>query len=150
MQILDRLGMCVLLVEGEVVREQANGVVHKERVVGKGGYEVNPVLLEELHELESIGYGVEAASEGVVVVLEAGDDTQREGLPLVREDHVVVHQVGVTLVVAVHGAACWVARGRLVKRGLQVLHASTILSVHSHLHLAQSGLTELRSLKKSQ
>jgi len=70
-----------LLVECEVVREEADGVIDDELVEISLIEEVLDVLLEVVGEVDGVNDGVETLSEGLVVVLQCNGEAEGECLP---------------------------------------------------------------------
>ena len=70
-----------LLVECEVVREEADGVIDDELVEISLSEEVLDVLLEVVSEVDGVNDGVETLSEGLVVVLQCNGEAEGECLP---------------------------------------------------------------------
>lgn len=133
-----------LLVEGEVVGEEAGGVVDEQLVEVALGQEVVHVLLEILHEVEGVNGGVEAGAEGAVVVLEADNETEGSRLPLVGVDGVAIHNVGTVLVLAVLRGITVAGTLQIASQGVtEILEAGSVLSVELESHLLELVSSEV-------
>jgi hypothetical protein len=70
-----------LLIESEVVGEETDGVINNQLIEVSLGEEVVEVSLEDINEVNGVRDGIEALSEGLVVVLKRDGKTEGEGLP---------------------------------------------------------------------
>lgn len=132
-----------LLVEGEVVGEEADGVVDEQLVEVSLAEEVGHVRFEVLHEVEGVNGRVEARAEGAVVVLQARDEAEGRRLPGVGVDGVPVDPVSAVGVLAILRGIAVAGSGQLASQGVtKILEASAVLSVELESHLLELVASE--------
>ena len=70
-----------LLEEGSKVAGEADWVVNQQVVEVAFGEEGLSISLEVVNVVDCVNHGVEALSEGLVVILETDDGAEHEGFP---------------------------------------------------------------------